>query len=114
MELDGELPAGALVLSGQWFEFVDMSGLGYAQTDYLLVLASHVVCMECKLTQTQGAFLQMAQLYSPLIQHLWGLPVTTLQVCKNLRYEPEVLVDLTELLHQPQSGNFTWHNLGLS
>ncbi len=99
------------VRSGQWFLFFDAFGRGHAQPDAFVVFPTHVLLFEIKLTQTHEAFLQMAQLYSPILEHVYKRPIMTVQICKILRYEPESPVsgkELTGLL----LGNHTWHFFG--
>lgn len=98
--------------AGQWFQFVDINGIGHAQTDFYIVCPRSVLLIECKLSQTQKAFLQMAQLYVPLLEFVYQLPVSTLLACKNLRYRPEAERTPEELIIHPEIGNFTWHFLG--
>lgn len=90
---------------------MDQMGPGHAQPDAFLVLPKHILLYECKLTQTVNAFLQMAQLYVPLLEQIFERPVMTLQVCRNLRYTPEAERTPQELIANPEYGNFTWHCL---
>ncbi len=72
-----------------WVEFSDAEGRGFAQPDFFAVGAGHVWLFEFKLTQTPVAFLQMEELYTPLLEAIYGLPVVQVQVCKNLTETPE-------------------------
>lgn len=100
------------VKEGQWFSFLDRAGPGHAQPDYIVELPGHLLLVEAKLTQTETAFLQMSQLYVPILEHVYKLPVITLQACRGLRYTPHALRTPEELWAQPEFGNFTWHYLG--
>ncbi len=73
----------------QWIEFADAAGHGWAQPDWFVVVAPErrLIIGECKLTQTPVAWLQMAELYAPLLKV--ALPcdiqhVTLVQCVKNL------------------------------
>ena len=95
---------------GQWIVFSDDFGVSHAQPDAYLLTTHLVLLMECKLTQSDAAEDQMRLLYVPLLKHLYELPVVCLQVCKNLRYIPQRLVDGPEaLLDKARSKMHTWH-----
>lgn len=95
---------------GQWIMFADREGISYAQPDAYLITPTLALLMECKLTQSDSAEAQMQSLYLPLLQHLYELPIVCLQVCKNLRYVPEKLIESpAALLGKPRPGTFTWH-----
>lgn len=77
----------------QWIRFSDNFGSGWAQPDLFLVVESSIVLIECKLTQTPVAFLQMRELYAPLLRTLYpGKDVACIQACKNLLTIPEKLL----------------------
>lgn len=98
--------------SEQWFYFRDMNGSGYCQTDHYLKYENFIVLLECKLTQSNDAIKQMALLYRPVLEHIYGLPVIPVQVCKNLRYNPpNLIVDIEDLLAEPKIQLWTWHYL---
>lgn len=103
---------GLTPLSSQWFSFHDAAGHGYCQIDHLVLFPTGVLLIECKLTQTDSAFLQMSQLYVPILEFIYKRPVITLQACRGLRYPPQALREPLGLLAQPEFGNFTWHYSG--
>lgn len=69
---------------GQWLEFRDALGLGWAQPDLLLVLPSLVVVLECKYSWVAEGH-QQVERYLPLVEKVWGLPARGMVVCKVLR-----------------------------
>lgn len=82
---------------GQWIEFEDSKGLGYAQPDFYIVNSGGVLLLECKLSQTDTAWDQLYGLYKPLLEHIYKVPVVSVQVCKNLRQaDPRIISDFKE------------------
>lgn len=71
-----------------WFSFVDRNGKGFAHPDYFLVYPQVTVVFECKLTQTDTAFVQINGLYRPILDYVFKRPVVGIQVCHNLRAVP--------------------------
>lgn len=106
---DGELYAE--LISGQWFQFKDANGFGFCQTDHLLVTPTGIIILECKLTQTEKAWVQLDNLYLPVLSAVYSLPVYTIQVCRNLRYVPTngLITDLAEFCDAPRKGHWTMH-----
>ena len=99
--LDGD------IFAEQWIQFRDAHGLGHAQPDIYIVQEDRILLLECKLTQTGRAWDQMKKLYVPLLSLIYELPVVSVQVCKNLRFEPDNLI---EDLREAESVH-TWHFL---
>lgn len=99
----------------QWLRFVDDAGPGCAQPDLFLVLPTHVLLLEVKLTHTEFAWPQMEGLYVPLLEYVFERPVTTVQVCKNLRgYVPPGMIEgLEGLMQGHKPGRWVWQNLAL-
>lgn len=103
----GTLP-GAYYPS-QWIAFRDENGLGFAQPDAFIVMGDCVLLFEVKLTQTFYAVEQCRFLYRPLLEHIFRLPVFSLQVCKSLREADEYLIDHpAQLLVEKPSHVRTW------
>jgi hypothetical protein len=80
------------LLAGQWWEFEDAAGLGWAQCD-LLVRSSPAspaphecgtIIVECKVTASARGLAQLEQLYAPLVQHLTGVPPRCVLAAKNI------------------------------
>lgn len=101
----------------QWISFADAQGQAFACIDAFVVGEKCVLVCECKLTFTpEMAWHQMEKRYAPILRHIFGKPVATLQVCKNLalghpiakpdRRSPQDLLDF------PEPGRFTFHWLG--
>jgi len=85
-------PPDADLLAGPWLEFHDALGPGFAQPDFLLISPRGIYIFECKLTQNTKAWIQLYRLYSPLMRKLLpGVPLKHVQVCRNLRPEPQAL-----------------------
>lgn len=100
------------VVSGQWFEFRDANGLGCCQTDHYVVLDDQVLLVECKLTETWVGFSQIDLLYRPILEAVYGKPVTGVMACKHLttRVNPRLITDVRSALRVP-GANFVWHCL---
>jgi hypothetical protein len=67
-----------------WFQFEDANGPGYCSPDGVARYQGEIIAVECKLTQTLEAVVQLEQLYRPILEMHFSLPVRTLAVCKNL------------------------------
>jgi hypothetical protein len=67
-----------------WFEFVDANGPGHCSPDLVLALPGRIVVLECKLTETPWARLQLRELYFPVLELVYGLPVQGIVVCRAL------------------------------
>lgn len=93
----------------QWISFIDENGKGFAQTDQYLVQDDFILLFEDKYTQTNCAFLQMEELYVPLLEKIYGLPVMTLQVCKNTQYKIEYPRNPEQLIENPEYLRATWN-----
>lgn len=95
-------------LHGQWLEFLDANGLGYAQPDLQWDHGPTTYVLEAKLTWVPSARSQLEDLYLPLLRHLW--PRRTFRgiiVAKYLTPEsPEALVqgDFTCCVQMADSG----------
>lgn len=71
----------------QWFEFGDQSGSNFCCPDLLLDLGTHLVCLECKLTDWPEAKLQLSELYLPVLAAHYRRPVRGIVVAKNLSFK---------------------------
>lgn len=80
------------ILVSPWIEYHDERGRGYACPDLIIIVDAHdswpapgpIFLFEIKLTRCQDAYVQLRDLYRPLVRHLWpGRPVIMVQVCKN-------------------------------
>lgn len=67
--------------------------MGYAQPDVFIVQDNVLHLLEVKRTQTTAGWEQMEDLYEPLLQHIYGLPVHKSLVCQNLRWTPSCILD---------------------
>lgn len=79
-----------------------------------MVRPGRLVILECKLSQTENAALQINELYRPLIEFIHPEAfVQGVQVCKNLWEEPTKPIGrLSDILVLDDPGVFTWHFLG--
>jgi len=61
------------VLSGQWIEYHDANGRGWAQPDAIVLANDGVsgIVFECKLKRTLDADIQLRDVYLPLVAHIW-------------------------------------------
>ena len=107
------LDLGGEICSQQWIMFADANGLGWAQPDVYLLFDNLLLLIECKLTQSKSAEVQLLSLYLPLLKKIYQVPILCLQTCKNLRVVPRKLVDGPgDLLKFPGPGTHTWHYIG--
>lgn len=70
---------------GQWWEFEDDNGRGFCQTDVLLTGPQAAVVFECKLSLVAEAFVQLSDLYLPVVQRALALPASGIVVTRHLR-----------------------------
>lgn len=82
---------------GQWFEFYDASGRGYAQTDFLLFASDGVFCLEAKLGNIELGMRQFALLYRPLLEHIYGLPAYGIVCARHIGEAPDPKLVVTSL-----------------
>lgn len=75
---------GSAARHGQWFQFLDLNGTGYAQTDLLLFSAEAVFCLEVKLGNIEAGEAQFRELYKPLLEHIYGLPAYGIVIARHL------------------------------
>lgn len=76
---------GAEFFIGQWLQFVDANGGGFAQPDLFIRDPFGLWIVEFKLTWRPDAFSQLTELYSPLLGEIFlSIPQTLVVVCKNL------------------------------
>lgn len=107
------LDLGGEICLHQWIMFADSNGLGWAQPDIFIIWDNLLLLIECKLTQSSSAEIQLLSLYLPLLKEVYQLPTLCLQVCKNLKVVPRKFVDGPEdLLGFPSAGVHTWHYIG--
>lgn len=71
-------------LAGQWFHFRDVNGVGFCQTDALLVTEKEIIIFECKLTDTDQGRTQLTQLYYPVVEMACGKKVRGVIVSRHL------------------------------
>jgi len=80
------------LFAGQWIRFEDLAGPGFAQPDCFIIQEAGILLFEAKLTQSPLAWPQMEALYAPLLRWIYQLPVSCVQVCKNLRQDEDSIV----------------------
>lgn len=72
-------------LHGQWFEYEDRSGHGYCQPDLIVsFLPRCLMVFEVKYTLNAEAFLQLNDLYLPVVKVAMNAPVFGCVVARNL------------------------------
>jgi hypothetical protein len=69
---------------GQWFEFEDRVGHGFAQADFVQKRLASTLVLEAKLSWTPEAQPQLDQ-YLQLAERAFGLPARGIVVCRYLR-----------------------------
>lgn len=105
----GEL-SGTLY-SGKWYQYEDVGHTGACQTDHELHFKDCIICIECKLTQTPNAHLQMSELYIPILEKVHRKKVYGIQATSMLIYSPEILIhDIADFVFFPkESDSAVWH-----
>ena len=94
----------ATILYGAWIKYFDKNGLGYAQPDILLFdnKTTDIYILECKLTQTDDAILQLRSLYKPLIEELYpNRKVYLIQIFKNIKHKQDLVYSLIDFMRNP-------------
>jgi hypothetical protein len=100
----------AFFFSGSWYKYKDNAGLGYCQTDFELHLDEYIIVLECKLTQTNKAKLQLLYLYKPILEWFFEKEIILVQVCRTMKTEPDWrLRNLRDLVTRPRNRYWTWH-----
>lgn len=111
-QLGPDLPPQAK--HGPWLEYLDSSGLHWCQPDYLWMQPPAVV-FECKLSWTMVGHLQIEELYAPIVEHLWKVPVLGIVVSRHLTKDTPrdwICPDLESALARAGTGKRTvWHRL---
>ena len=76
-----------MTVCGQWWEFEDVNGHGWCQTDLIGAFGPEgpLVVLEAKLTWTMEAWAQLEGLYIPVVSKAEGRDCLGIQVCKNLK-----------------------------
>lgn len=104
--------------SGRWFEFQDINGHGWCQTDLLVDLGDEIVCLEAKYTWLESGHTQIEQLYRPVVEHVLRKPCLGVVVCKLLlpaMRGVEVSATVTDALAASRRGRRSvLHWLGVS
>ena len=86
------------VLHGQWYQYEDRRGVGYCQSDILILPHGDVkdlIILECKLKSRRVAEVQLRYLYKPIVEHLYpNTNIIMVQVCKFLNPKTKgVIID---------------------
>lgn len=100
-------------LHNPWYRFEDANGPGWASPDILTKWQGQTVVLECKLTDYAEAETQLRDLYFPLLEHFYRMPVRGIVVVRSLSARPNpsrVVCGLAEALAAP--GIPIWHWLG--
>ena len=115
--LQGAFPKSG-VAHGQWFEFADANGRGYAQVDLLLYIVAldQYVVGECKLTDVAGARQKLANFYLPIVAMAFGKRASGFVVTRHLTQLSNVrnvCATFRDALGAALNGGLpTWHYLG--
>lgn len=103
---------------GQWFEFHDANGRGYAQVDYLLYIKAldQYLVGEAKLTDTPEAWAKLRAFYLPIVASALQRRTVGFVVCRHLTpaSNPNFICDTfrATLNASLNGGQPTWHYLG--
>lgn len=106
---------------GAWFEFGDRNGRHLCQPDFIFGFDSVLWVLEVKYSLVESGFLQMEQLYIPVLRKVYGKEVYGIQVCRNLGLSysfsprPRIMPSLDTAMHVAAGGKRSvWHWPGLS
>ena len=101
------------IFAGQWLEFEDANGSGFAQPDFYFLTDRALFCLEAKLTQKLQGRLQIDELYRPLLSRIYQKPVVGILVCKNLTRDPGQwkISNPMEVLDETRELTWMWHFL---
>ena len=94
---------------------MDANGPGYACMDLVAQHQGIVVAIECKLSYTPEAFVQLERLYFPILRHVYRAPVRGIQLVKHVSRDvpPGLLCDsLEKALRYPPDAIPVLHWLG--
>lgn len=103
---------------GQWFEYHDANGRGYAQVDMMLYDISKDIYVigEIKLTDTPAARKQLDALYIPVVEMAMGTRAVGMVIARNLTSASatsEIFDKFIEAARCAQQGRQAlWHYLG--
>lgn len=101
-------------IHGQWWEYEDLNGHGWCQTDLILLVGSEIVVLEAKYSWVEKGHEQMEELYLPVVSMALGQTPLAIQVCKNLRYGARhVSPDLASALALARRSRSVLHWLGV-
>jgi len=95
------------VRSGVWFEYHTQTRSGVCCMDHFVVLPSHIILVECKLSEKDTAWAQM-NLYAPLLAAHYGKAVARVQATRHLRTGRKLIEDVA--LAKPDAEHL-WHVL---
>lgn len=73
---------------GQWYEFFADGANGFCQPDVVVPFSSAMLVLECKLKNVEQAEAQLLQLYLPILQKCYSLPVRAIIVTRSLSALP--------------------------
>jgi hypothetical protein len=101
-------------IHGQWWEYEDLNGHGWCQTDLILRVGSNIVVLEAKYSWVEKGHEQMEELYFPVVEEALGTWPLGVQVCKNLRQGARhVSSTLEQSIDQARVGRSVLHWLGV-
>lgn len=95
------------VRSGTWFEYHTQTRSGVCCMDHFVLLRDRIILVECKLSEKDTAWKQMA-LYAPLLAAHYQLPVARVQAARHLRTGRRLIDDVA--LAKPDAEHL-WHVL---
>lgn len=72
-------------IHGQWFEYEDETGIRYCQPDLLFPINLRLMAiLEVKYTLVDRAFDQLLDIYKPVVEAAYNIPVGLVTVFKNI------------------------------
>jgi hypothetical protein len=96
-------------MQGLWWAYLDANGRGYCQTDIVLAYSGEVFVLECKLTEVDDAWRQLASLYIPVVSLALKHPAKGIIVARHLSKRSDrsaVCTRLEDAMAEAQSSYF--------
>lgn len=119
--LEGTPFAQHSIHAGQWIEFRDAAGAGFAQPDFYLLppldsilLPDFGIILETKLSINTRGWFQLEKLYLPLLRKIYRIDFKLILVCKNMRpgFSEYPMLDVIEPLVRDTPAKSVWQWLG--
>ena len=96
------------IVQGQWFKYEDVNGHGFAQPDMYVVRDDAVFLFELKTKENDRAWLQLYNLYKPILEFYFKKPVYVLQIVGQAVSKFSEHLSPEALMKAPKLGYYVW------